>query len=818
MSDLPSILDIARQAGRIPTPVGRGGSEHLIQCPWAERHKNGDSHPSCRLNSEKNTFYCDPCGQGGGVLDLAKALGVESERANPAAVKRAAAKRPLVFVDNGPVGDEIQRHFADVLGKRYPPSTWEAFGAREGTVHPEGIEGRGDRAVAFPLPGGGFHVYRYLRSDKKKRWVFANGGKADLITAGLDRDGVVILAEGEWDAMTAFDVGFAVATGTGAGTFKPEWGPRLAGRDVAVVYDVDPAGQEGSAKAVAGLGSHPTRKRRVDLPLSGDPEADGKDLSDYLALHSVDDFLALLVQPDAGDSEIAGSAPCRRVLPAQIDAVLSMDMPIRLKRREAARLVLDDLRTRGELVRTAGGRLFWFDREGRRLYDLEAFPFRALFLRDFEINPAEREFAHVFEAVKSAAREIGRRVTVCRFCHYDRTANQLYIHGGPGFVLRLNGSTIDRVDNGTDDVIFEDIEHVTIPEEALTRTFDGDPVGERILDRVNFIRGAGVVVDAEHQRLVLRIWMLAVFFPELMPARVLLLLYGEKGSGKTTTLRVILKLYLGPTANVTPLTQKEDGFNAAVTSEYLLVIDNADSHSRWLEDRLATVATGQTIRLRKLYTTNEMLSFPTRCCIALTARTPRFRRDDVVDRLQILKVERLNAFAKESDWYAEVEEHRADLWAQVLRDLNRTLVTLGKASAESPGTVRMADWASLAAIIGDSLGEGDAIRGALEASELVKAQFLLEADAVYDLLHAIATERPNCTWKAGELFAELKRRSEDAEITLSIKSPRSLGRILHRLEPALGLMIRFEIVDDPHDGQSTYLLGPLPPSGTAGKE
>lgn len=36
-----------------------------------------DQHASARWNPEKATWYCDPCGRGGGALDLAKHLGIE---------------------------------------------------------------------------------------------------------------------------------------------------------------------------------------------------------------------------------------------------------------------------------------------------------------------------------------------------------------------------------------------------------------------------------------------------------------------------------------------------------------------------------------------------------------------------------------------------------------------------------------------------------------------------------------------------------------------------------------------------------------------
>ncbi len=181
-----------------------------------------------------------------------------------------------------------------------------------------------------------------------------------------------------------------------------------------------------------------------------------------------------------------------------------------------------------------------------------------------------------------------------------------------------------------------------------------------------------------------------------------------------------------------------------------------------------------------------------------------------MDRLQILRVARLEKFAQESKWYHEIEAHRTELWAQIVRDLNRVVAHLNDGETDAIDTVRMADWNVLATVIGETLGEGDAIREALAAAELDKAHFLLEADDLYDLIHDVVTDFPGRKWKAGELFAELNRRAENADIQFTIKSPRSLGRILNRLAPALRRMITFEISADTHDKQSTYLLGPLP--------
>jgi hypothetical protein len=298
------ILDVARRAGRSPSAVPGSSGESVIPCPRSENHRNGDAHPSCRLNPEKNTWFCDVCQVGGGVKDLAEKLGVDlsgmgqaKSRASTTRQRRAPAgrePRPLLFVSGGSISAETAHVFEEGLGKSYTLETWAAFGVLEGVVHPEGLPDRSEVAVAFPMPDGGVHAYRYSRADKRKRWCFANRGKPGLLVVGLDRPDPVLLCEGEWDAMRAYELGYAVATGTGAGIFDEAWAPSLVGRQVAIVYDVDPAGVKGGQKALSVLRPHATTVWDILLPLSGDPERDGKDLSDFVAIHGPDAFRELI--------------------------------------------------------------------------------------------------------------------------------------------------------------------------------------------------------------------------------------------------------------------------------------------------------------------------------------------------------------------------------------------------------------------------------------------------------------------------------------------------------------------------------------------
>lgn len=84
------------------------------------------------------------------------------------------------------------------------------------------------------------------------------GGKPGLFGGDrLTERGLVVICEGEWDAMAFSEMAEAcpdlatasvVSSSAGAGTFRPEWAELFVGRQVLLVYDNDDAGREGEAK------------------------------------------------------------------------------------------------------------------------------------------------------------------------------------------------------------------------------------------------------------------------------------------------------------------------------------------------------------------------------------------------------------------------------------------------------------------------------------------------------------------------------------------------------------------------------------------
>ena len=158
----PALLAAVEAAVWQQSPRKRG-REYAFTCP---REGHNDDNPSARWNRDKATWYCDPCGQGGGVVDLARLLDI-IPKANPNAISYRLNR-------NGAQPIEHRRYTQDDGGKRFG---WFTGGER-------GLDGT--PASALPLYG-----VEHLRAGEPV--VMTEGEKARdaLIARGIAAVGTV---------------------------------------------------------------------------------------------------------------------------------------------------------------------------------------------------------------------------------------------------------------------------------------------------------------------------------------------------------------------------------------------------------------------------------------------------------------------------------------------------------------------------------------------------------------------------------------------------------------------------------------------------
>lgn len=462
--------------------------------------------------------------------------------------------------------------------------------------------------------------------------------------------------------------------------------------------------------------------------------------------------------------------------------------------REIAKLVFTYLRGIGRFI-SAGGRGFYFDSRTHKLLSIEkdGVAWNGLLTLELDINPAdeERRFVHEFLAAYAIGRGEASEIHV--FAFYDRKHHCLYVSIGDGRMCRMDGAKIDIIDNGSEGVLFLDPPDFT----PFTPDYNDAPdiSIDSLIDSASFERGEGTRLQPKHQKLIFKLWLLSLFFRSLLPTRPIMCLVGEKGSGKTTLLRLVMRTLFGQGEQVILLPDKQEDLLPKLTAHYLVVIDNADSSVKWLCDLLAVSATGGKFTKRVLYTTNQEIDLPLRAYLAITSRTPKFRRDDVADRLLPLNVVRRETFTPEGELLRLVDENRPKMLGRLFTTLNKIVAVLKRTETFPTSRFRMADWAALCWVIAGGSSSPDEWRqdfnDALTGMADLQDAFTLDGDPLIDLFESFAQVPQNLerSWTAKQLFEQLHLYANELGVEFPFANPRQLGQRLAQKATALGRVV-----------------------------
>jgi hypothetical protein len=299
------------------------------------------------------------------------------------------------------------------------------------------------------------------------------------------------------------------------------------------------------------------------------------------------------------------------------------------KRREIAGLIENALRERGSFLRTADGRLFFFSKDERKVLDVEQTEFRRTLTQISGLSVTENFLKFSLDVLQAKVSKTAPLAEVHTLSSFNAADGFLAVSDGAGGMwTRPRGGDWWEARNG-DDGIFFLTEPETIP---FVPEFQSDGAAlQWYLGAFLFGRD---ILSTDDAQVLLSVFLFHQFFPPLRHTRVIPAFLGPQGSGKSTGERLIGRLLLGHNFEVSGLQRdREDAFIAALSNRVILGVDNADSRIPWLPDALALYATGQRFRLRRLYSTNEEVSYTPRSILLVSSRDPQFNRPDVSERL-----------------------------------------------------------------------------------------------------------------------------------------------------------------------------------------
>jgi hypothetical protein len=399
---------------------------------------------------------------------------------------------------------------------------------------------------------------------------------------------------------------------------------------------------------------------------------------------------------------------------------------------EVSQIIINDLNDRGQFYYDGFSGYFFYKGDKKLIpIEPENTDFNVM-LSNYGINRSESIYRYLSESLHVSAIKNGKYTQVYRLSHYNPETFTLYLFNNNNQIHKISPDATELVDNGSDGVLFlSDTKNKPF---TVSQPVDSDsPLEEAIISKINFEED---ILTADERRLIFTLWFYSLFFIDIMPTRPILAFVGEKGSGKSITARKIGMLLFGDRFDVTPLSKDPKDFDAAITNSPYVALDNADSRSDWLNDRLACVATGGTIKKRELYTTNRLIEIPIRCNLAITSRNPCFRRDDVADRLLIMKVGRFTNWISEKSLLQEVINGRNELISEVTEHLREAVTALKQSHGRNDGSsFRMADFADFAIKIARYAGIENKVHEIFGKLTYEQSAFTLESDPVFDLLN-----------------------------------------------------------------------------------
>ena len=362
----------------------------------------------------------------------------------------------------------------------------------------------------------------------------------------------------------------------------------------------------------------------------------------------------------------------------------------------------------------------------------------------YGLERTELTMKTLYEQMRTHCVNEGTPVDLRRFSAYDTKNHTVYLSTYDGHMWRCSGSDEgpERVQNGEDEVFFIDDDRGQPTEVDIG---PHDLLFDK-LTSLNYAKSGLGGITPEQQKMQLIVWMFALAFPDLMPTKPLVILEGPKGAGKTSGIQLIQLALLGRWKAMAISKNQESDFGVLLLRSPIGLLDNIDTYISWLADKVATYATSGEFPKRKLYSDDEEVSIKPHSFPAVATRNPAsFRRDDVVDRLIIFRLDRYETFTRLEKLKAFVETNRGKLLGEYLYYVNQIVKAIreGAYDGEIDETHRMADFAAFARVVagvmGWSLETVDELMAAMQAE---RDMFAAEDDPTVSLIHSWLTSKP----------------------------------------------------------------------------
>ncbi len=431
---------------------------------------------------------------------------------------------------------------------------------------------------------------------------------------------------------------------------------------------------------------------------------------------------------------------------------------------------------------------YWYNVEDHSVVEEGTDFWKTMLNKKFGFNPSDAFSKLIYAELHLRILRDAPIVPIHNRTYWNDAEERLYINLGGPFVYMLAGDgQIVEGYNGECGLMF-----ITSDGAKYTKPdFDAPQINvfDFLVNDLSFNTSLDAPAKPEEQKELLKAWMLAFFFQELMPTKPILAMLGQPGSGKTTAIRRILRVLEDLDADVLGVqTDKQDAFRASIEAHRLLVMDNLEkSATGWMVDTLNKLATGGNIELRELYKTNAKHLIVPRCFVAVTAVNMPFNDETLFSRLLVLEMQKVSDPAPEYYLQRKIRENDSAIWADLMRKLDSVIATIKQnRNVKPPTRSRLVDFTVFCARIKDcGVLDGETLSMGLLAMVDAQMKQLKESSQAIQLLEAWTMRKP----EEAEKWHSFRQIFEFLSLEASVKKQDLKWRSVQGLERHLMTLI-----------------------------
>ncbi len=265
------------------------------------------------------------------------------------------------------------------------------------------------------------------------------------------------------------------------------------------------------------------------------------------------------------------------------------------------------------------------------------------------------------------------------------------------------------------------------------------------------------------------VYLVTCFLPQI--AHVILVLFGEKGAAKSTTMRMVKRIVDPAKQDLLSMPSSKQDLAISLSNGYMPCFDNLDSLSAEKSDMLCMAATGGAFTKRTLYSDSDETILQFKRCVGLNGINIVATRPDLLDRSILLELERIPKDERKTE-HAIWRAFEADLphfLGAIFNTISAAMPLYEKVDLHEVG--RMADFTFWGYAIAEVLGvEGETFLQAYLNNQDTANEEALSSHPVAAAVMAFMKNRNTWSASVSGLLKELETVAERQRINTNVKT------------------------------------------------